>query len=127
MSIIYGFLSSILGGSEHDNNSKTPYIRATVITFVDACMRIRVFCLRYLLVIYRLYFISFSWHGFRVIKMICRVKCSLDTIFLFHHKTITVNQSVFEQYSKRSHVSLIYPFFISCFIFFDSKYIQFIH
>lgn len=45
---------------------------------------------------------TLAW--FCVIKMICRAKCSLDTIFLVHHKTITVNQSVFEQYSKRSHV-----------------------
>lgn len=35
-----------------------------------------------------------AWHEFFcVIKMICRAKCSLDTIFLVHHKTITVNQS----------------------------------
>lgn len=91
------------------------------------CMRacVLVYWLRCFLVMpCRLYTTS---HGFRVIKMICRANGSLDTIFLSHHKTITVNQSgrhslVFEQYSKRSHVSLPYiPFLISswllCFCF----------
>lgn len=108
--------------ADHDNNSVYSVFGKCHVWW--ACMRISVFVAMFVGDAIRLYAARIA-----MIKMICRAKCSLDTIFLFHHKTITVNQSGSQSLNNSRSVRTFHWYIpsLSWIFFFVRLQIKYIH